>query len=77
MSTCVSRLDNQVNVFIALFHILQFTCYHCMLSMWWVLLLFVQQRCEEEYERFQRDKMVQAKNEFKALLKETEKIDYM
>lgn len=43
-------------------------CLSC-LSAW-------QQKREEEYERFLRDKMVQAKREFGALLKETKKIDF-
>ena len=50
--------------------------YYCCLFLC-LCVCICQQRREEEYERFQRDKMVQAKNEFKALLKETKKIDYM
>ena len=49
--------------------------------MWEVLLLFFLSvflyMSAKMCEWFQRDKMVQAKNEFKALLKETKKIDYM
>lgn len=40
------------------------------------VLFCLQQKREEEYERFLRDKLVLAKTEFKTLLKETKMIDY-
>ena len=48
-------------------------CYYCLFL---CLCICICQQRREENEQFQRDKMVQAKNEFK-VLKEAKKIDYM
>ena len=40
-----------------------------------ILLLFSQRR-EAEYDKYLRDKMMEAKNEFRALLRETKILSY-